>query len=53
MASEPCYSTDAVDMPQPQRPGLISEHGQPSDGLADRGDPVQNFRGDGAGGLIS
>lgn len=31
---------DPVDTPQPQGSRLINEHGQPPDGLADRGDPV-------------
>jgi len=39
--------TDAVDAPQPQRSRSVSEYSQPSDGLADRGDPVQDLSGNG------
>ncbi len=44
--------TDAVDASQPQRPCLVGEHGQPSDGLADGCDPVQNLGGNGVGRLV-
>lgn len=37
---------------QPQRFGLVGEHGQPPDGLADGGDLVQDLWGDGVGWLV-
>ena len=43
---------NAIDAPQLQRPGLVGEHGQFTDGLADFSNQVQNCRGDGVGGLI-
>jgi hypothetical protein len=43
---------DAVDAPQSQGSGLIGEHGQPPDGLADGGDPVQDLRSNGVAWLV-
>lgn len=42
--------TDTVDAPQPQRFGLVGQHGQLSDNLADLSDQIQDGGGNGEGG---
>lgn len=42
---------NTVEAPQPEGSRLIGERAQPPDGLADRGDPVQDLRGYGVGRL--
>lgn len=46
-SQRPSDGTDAVDAPEPERPRLLAQDGQPPYGFADLPDEVDDGRGDG------